>query len=184
MVEVSETMVIPRRALMRSAMCSTRRCKEDSMVSDYPRGSEWRKWDLHLHAQGTKLVDGYTPNDGRPDLEQFCQIVHDSDVAVIAVTDYFSLDGYFDVREKYSALYPRDNLLILPNLELRLSVAVNRQDQEVNLHLIFRPSLTRAAATKFLSHLKTAATVGASRTPLLGNGAGRFASSVEWEIVR
>lgn len=133
------------------------------MVSDYPRGSEWRKWDLHLHAPGTKLNDGYTRKDGRPDLEQFCQIVHDSDVAVIAVTDYFSLDGYFDVREKYSALYPRDSLLILPNLELRLSVAVNRQDQEVNVHLIFRPSLTRADATKFLSHLKTAATVGASR---------------------
>ncbi len=77
------------------------------------RLSEWRKWDLHLHAPGTKLGDGYKPNDGRPDLEQFCQIVHDSDVAVIAVTDYFSLDGYFDVREKYSALYPRDNILIL-----------------------------------------------------------------------
>lgn len=133
------------------------------MVNDYRRGSEWRKWDLHLHAPGTKLNDGYTRKDGLPDLEQFCQIVHDSDVAVIAVTDYFSLDGYFDVREKYSALFPRDNLLILPNLELRLSVAVNRQDQEVNAHLIFSPSLTRADATKFLSHLKTAGTVGASR---------------------
>lgn len=142
---------------------SPRRCQEDLMVSDYPRGSEWRKWDLHLHAPGTKLNDGYTRKDGRPDLEQFCQIVHDSEVAVIAVTDYFSLDGYFDVREKYSALYPRDNLLILPNLELRLSVAVNRQDQEVNLHLIFRPSLTRADATKFLNLLRTAATVGPGR---------------------
>lgn len=145
-------------------MRSIRRCQEELMVSDYPRGSEWRKWDLHLHAPGTKLSDGYTAKGGGPDLDQFCRIVHDSDVAVVAVADYFSLDGYFDVRDKYSALYPRDNLLILPNLELRLSVAVNRQDQEVNVHLIFRPSLTRADATKFLNHLKTAATVGAGRS--------------------
>ncbi len=132
-------------------------------MSEYPRGSEWRKWDLHLHAPGTKLADQYAAKDGQPDLEQFCQIVHDSDVAVIAVADYFSLDSYFEVREKYTALYPRDKLLILPNLELRLPISVNSATQEVNLHLVFRPTLTRAEATKFLSHLKTAATTGASR---------------------
>ena len=64
------------------------------MVNKYPRGSEWRKWDLHLHAPGTKLSDHYPLRDGQPDLEQFCQIVHDSDVAVVAITDYFSLVTY------------------------------------------------------------------------------------------
>jgi hypothetical protein len=33
----------------------------------FPRGSEWRKWDLHIHPPGTKLNDGYEPKDGQPD---------------------------------------------------------------------------------------------------------------------
>jgi hypothetical protein len=135
-------------------------------VNDYPRGSEWRKWDLHLHAPGTKLSDHYVLKDGRPDLEQFCQVVHNSDVAVVAITDYFSLDTYFAVKDKYTELYPDDDLLLLPNLELRLPLAVNRGEQEVNLHLIFRPTLTQAEADKFLGRLKTAATTGASRTAI------------------
>ena len=35
----------------------------------FPRGSEWRKWDLHIHPPGTKLNDGYEPKDGQPDLQ-------------------------------------------------------------------------------------------------------------------
>lgn len=135
-------------------------------MSIYPRGSEWRKWDLHVHAPGTKLSDGYKTSDGEDSLRRFCQIIHDSDVAVVAVADYFSLDSYFAVKSKFSKMYPDSNTLILPNLELRLSVAVNRAEQEVNLHLIFRQSLTRKEADKFLGRLKTTGTTGPSRTSI------------------
>lgn len=29
-------------------------------LQNFPRGSEWRKWDLHVHAPGTKLNNGYS----------------------------------------------------------------------------------------------------------------------------
>ena len=128
----------------------------------FPRGSEWRKWDMHVHAPGTKLNDCYQQQDGEPDWDQFCQIIHESDVAVVAIADYFSLDGYFTAVEKYQAAYPDDDKLFLPNLELRLNVAVNRADQEVNLHLIFRPTLTREQADKFIGRLNTEGTTGAN----------------------
>ena len=134
------------------------------MVNKHSRGSEWRKWDFHVHAPGTRLNDQYISKDGRPELEQFCQIIHNSDVSVVAIADYFSLDSYFAVREMYDAMYPDDDLLLLPNLELRLPLAVNKDEQEVNLHLIFRPTLTRDEATKFLGRLDTAATTGPSQT--------------------
>lgn len=134
------------------------------MTTPFPRGSEWRKWDLHLHAPGTKLNNGYASKDGEPDLQQFCQVIHDSDVAAVAVTDYFSLDGYFATKAKYDESYPDNPKLLLPNLELRLPVAVNRAEQNVNLHLIFRPTLTRDEADKFLGHLKTEGTTGTTRT--------------------
>lgn len=133
------------------------------MTNPYPRGSEWRKWDLHVHPPGTKLNNGYASKGGAPDLEQFCEIVHDSGLAAVAVADYFSLDGYFAAKAKYDELYRDDLMLWLPNLELRLPVAVNRQEQNVNLHLIFRPTLTKDEAEKFLGHLKTEGTKGATR---------------------
>lgn len=80
------------------------------------------------------------------------------------MTDYFSLDGYFAAKTKYDELYPGDPKLWLPNLELRLPVAVNRQEQNVNLHLIFRPTLTKDEADKFLGHLKTEGTTGTTRS--------------------
>ncbi|NUL44974.1 hypothetical protein F7P69_07160 [Cellulosimicrobium funkei] len=133
-------------------------------MNKYPRGSEWRKWDLHVHAPGTKLSNGYRNTGDASDLEQFCKVIHDSDVAVVAIADYFSLDGYFAVKEKYNALYPSDDTLLLPNLELRLPIAVNKAGQKINLHLIFRPTLTRVESARFLDRLNTEGTVGHNRT--------------------
>ena len=56
----------------------------------YPRGAEWRKWDLHVHAPGTKLNDQF---GSPPDWERYCRSLEESDVAVIGITDYFSLGG-------------------------------------------------------------------------------------------
>lgn len=134
------------------------------MVNPYPRGSLWRKWDLQVHAPGTKLNDGYPSKEGKPNIEKFCQIIHDSDAVAVAIADYFSLDGYFAVKERYEELFPDDGKLLLPNLELRLPIAVNREGQNVNLHLIFRPTLTKEEADKFLGHLKTEGTTGNTRT--------------------
>lgn len=133
-------------------------------MSKYPRGSEWRRWDFHVHCPGNKLSDGYTKKGKAPDLEHFCEVVHQSGVAVIAVTDYFSLDGFFAVKDTYNKMYPHADTLLLPNLELRLPLAVNKDHQEVNLHLVFRPTLTRQEAHKFLSHLDTEATTGTNRS--------------------
>ena len=133
------------------------------MANPNPGGSLWRKWDLHVHAPGTKMNDGYATKDGKTDLEQFCKIIHDSDVAVAAITDYFSLDSYFAVKEKYEEMFPNDGKLLLPNLEVRLDLSVNRDGQNVNLHLIFRPTLTQQEADKFLGRLDTGGTTGSTR---------------------
>lgn len=129
----------------------------------FPRGSEWRKWDLHVHAPGTKLADGYTLKDGKPDWNQFCQIVHDSDVDVIGIADYFSLDSFFAFKEHYDRLYPNSDKVFFPNLELRLNESVNTAGDVVDFHIIFPPDLTQEEATKFLGSLKTQLTAKGSR---------------------
>jgi energy-coupling factor transporter ATP-binding protein EcfA2 len=140
-----------------------------------PRGSEWRKWDLQLHTPGTKLNDGYTKlPGGTPDWRQFCEIIHESDVAAVGITDYFSLDSYFEFVKQYSDMYPDDTKVFFPNIELRLPEVINDAGQSVNVHLIFRPDLTGQEAQKFLMALRTETTVGKARkTPTCNELAGR-----------
>ncbi len=134
---------------------------------DYPRGSEWRKWDLHVHTPGTKANDCYTKKDGNDDWEQFCKTIHDSDVSVVGIADYFSLDGYFAFKKHYEQFFPGDpSKFFLPNLELRIPEIVNDEGQNVNVHVIFRPDITEDTAKRLLTELKTKGTTGSSKKPV------------------
>ena len=139
-------------------------------MNRYPSGSQWRKWDLHLHVPGTKLGNAYAKSGTDLDWNQYCQILHDSDVAAFGIADYFYLDAFFEFKEKYAALYGSSpDKVFFPNLELRLPEAVNKDGQSINIHLIFRPDLTKADATKFLSKLETEITVEKNQKTLFCN---------------
>lgn len=100
-----------------------------SGVQKFPRGSEWRKWDLHVHTPGTKMNDGYElselsqeENDRANELYEKCEnslgnihidkqcakkwlfwidTIHNSGVRVVGVTDYFSLENFFLASKVY-----------------------------------------------------------------------------------
>jgi hypothetical protein len=118
----------------------------------YPRGSEWRKWDLHVHPPGTKLNDCY----GKPsDLDRFCHALERSDVQVFGITDYFSADGFYSVAGRFYELYPSSTKVLLPNIELRLNEVINGNHETVDLHLIFRPDAPQTKIERLLRELKT-----------------------------
>ena len=108
------------------------------MKKIWPRGSEWRKWDLHIHAPGTKLNDQFTTADGDV-WDEYCQRLNDSDVQAFGITDYFSADGYFSVHEKFRMRYSDSDKIFFPNIELRTNDVVNKNQEEVNIHLVFNP---------------------------------------------
>jgi len=124
----------------------------------FPRGSEWRKWDLHVHPPGTKLTDGYEIKDGIAIWDLFCKCIYDSDVHAIGITDYFSLDGFFAFKENYDRIYPDSNKVFFPNLEFRLNETVNRAADLIDFHVVFPPNLTRELSDEFLRNLKTQCT--------------------------
>lgn len=125
------------------------------MSSKYPRGSEWRKWDLHVHTPHTKASNGYSAIQGEDVWDTFCDKLEASDVQAFGITDYFSVDNYFTFTEKFKAKYPDSSKVFFPNVELRLNESVNQEQQEVNLHLIFRPDITQDKLNEFLRELKT-----------------------------
>lgn len=128
------------------------------------RGSEWRKWDLHLHPPGTHLNESYGTSD--EDWQRYCQILEDSDVVVFGITDYFSLDGYFACHKRFTEQFPDSNKVLFPNIELRLNETVNGEVQEVDLHLLLRPGLDQETGNRLLAALKTEVTEPGSHRPL------------------
>ncbi|MGV3615267.1 MAG: TrlF family AAA-like ATPase [Fimbriimonas sp.] len=102
-----------------------------------PRGSSWRKWDLHVHTPAS-LVQQYGGDAGWDAyIEALEALPHE--IKVIGINDYIFVDGYERVvAEKRSGRL--SNLdLILPVIELRLGRfggtvgALSR----VNYHVIF-----------------------------------------------
>ncbi|WP_333891102.1 TrlF family AAA-like ATPase [Mycolicibacterium gadium] len=130
------------------------------MPRRYDRGSEWRKWDLHLHPPGTKLSDGY---GSPPELDRFCAFLEQSDVAVFGITDYFSADGFLAVAARHNDLYPDSDKVLLPNIELRLNETVNGNNQDVHIHLVLRPDVGPETLNKLLNELKTTTTDAGGR---------------------
>jgi hypothetical protein len=101
------------------------------------RGSEWRRWEPHIHAPGTVMNNQFTGPTAWDDyltaLERAAPLIE-----AIAVTDYYVTDTYEEVlRHKAAGRLP-DAKLIFPNIELRLDVATTKGGF-VNLHLFVSP---------------------------------------------
>lgn len=101
------------------------------------RGSEWRRWEPHIHAPGTAMNNQFSGPRAWEDyltaLEQASPVIE-----AIAVTDYYVTDTYEEVlRQRDAGRLPRARL-VFPNVELRLDVATAKGGF-VNLHLFVSP---------------------------------------------
>lgn len=109
----------------------------------YPVGSVWRKWDLHIHSPLSILNNQYPklPN-GEPDWEKFITKLESLDIAVIGITDYFTIEGYKKLLEFKKAGRLKNIETILPNIEFRLNnIVSSRKDgnsqKRLNFHVLF-----------------------------------------------
>ncbi|WP_291380066.1 TrlF family AAA-like ATPase [Demequina sp.] len=125
------------------------------MTKRYPRGSEWRKWDLHVHLPGTKLNDGYKKKKGSPDWDRFADAIEASDVAVVGVTDYFSVESQLAFVEHFKNKFPASGKLLLVNLEVRLNESVNGSQHLVDFHVIFNDGVSPKKMSEYVAKLKT-----------------------------
>lgn len=131
-------------------------------------GAVWRKWDLHVHVPNTRMNNQFDKVNGHTDWDRFCKILQESDVDVFGITDYFSLDSFFEFKKHFEELYPDSNKVFFPNLELRLDVAVHHSDSNINAHLIFPPDITHETVDLLLNHIPTSSQSGeGTRSKLL-----------------
>jgi hypothetical protein len=96
-------------------------------------GSQWRRWDLHIHTPGTALNDQFKGWDS------YLQAIKNSfDVKVVGVTDYMSVANY----SRLKAIRDKGDLsnieLLIPNIEFRIAPPTEKATA-VNLHILISP---------------------------------------------
>ena len=124
-------------------------------ISHCKSGSTWARWDLHLHAPGTKLSNSFGDASDE-NLRRYADELERSGVQVFGITDYFSFDSYFAVTKAYQAAYPDGNKLFIPNIEFRLTETISKDARHVHTHVLIDPSAaTEAKLRTLLSDLKT-----------------------------
>ena len=100
------------------------------------RGSEWHRWEPHIHAPGTILNNQFGNNNPWEDYLRTLEELTPR-IKAIAVTDYYVTDTYEEVlNHKVLGRIPNVDL-IFPNVELRLDVAA--KSGFVNIHLLVSP---------------------------------------------
>lgn len=100
------------------------------------RGSEWHRWEPHIHAPGTVLNNQFGATDPwEPYLSTIEALT--PKVEAIAVTDYYVTDTYEALLKHKAAGRLPDVALLFPNIELRLDVAA--KSGFVNIHLLISP---------------------------------------------
>lgn len=118
------------------------------------RGSEWRRWEPHIHAPGTVMNNQFSGQNAWSDYLTALERATPA-IEAIAVTDYYVTDTYEEVlRYKAAGRLPNAKL-IFPNVELRLDVATAKGGF-VNLHLFVSPEDPKhlEELRRFLSRLQ------------------------------
>lgn len=139
----------------------------------WPKGSKWRKWDLHVHSPASANFSG--------DWNQFIIQLGNADCDVIGINDYFSVAGYKEVQRRLrdpgaaaegnkpyrEALEKLKAKTLLPVVECRMNnVVVDKKFKSgprINFHLIFSPELPADDIETFIKNLKVKGTSIGSR---------------------
>lgn len=122
------------------------------------RGSEWRRWEMHLHTPCTKKEDNYIGGSVEEKWNNFYRSINDyiddsdplKSICAIAITDYLSIDNYTKVIK--DNCLPESIKLVLANVELRMLPVARKSP--VNIHCIFSPDISEEIETRFFSKLK------------------------------
>ena len=109
--------------------------------SSLQRGSLWHKWDLHIHSPLSALNNQFPKlSDGSPDWAKYLNALSKlSDTPAIGVTDYFTIEGYKEVRAAKEAGKLPQFGLVMPNIEFRIDKVINTKNgpRRLNYHVLF-----------------------------------------------
>lgn len=114
-------------------MAGATRQKTTNTIS---RGSEWHRWDPHIHTPGTILNDQFGSADPWDAYLTGIE-TRTPQIEAIGVTDYYLTGTYEELLQRKASGRLDGVRLVFPNIELRLDVAA--KSGFVNIHLLVSP---------------------------------------------
>jgi len=122
----------------------------------YPKGAEWRKWDLHVHTPYS-LVQHFTAKDADDIWETYIKDLENLPVEfkVLGINDYLFIEGYKKVLEYRKAGRLKNIEAIFPVVEFRIKKFAGHKDfKRINFHVLFSNKLTpQIIESQFLNGL-------------------------------
>lgn len=127
-------------------------------MNEYLRGSEWRRWDLHVHTPGTNKNDQYKGMTIEERWNGFYKSILDyvgdgsdkaKSIVSIGITDYLSIDNYKKVIAEKRL--PDTIKFVIPNVELRMTPM--SRNEGINIHFLFNPVIVDELEDRFFSQL-------------------------------
>ncbi len=112
-----------------------------------PSGSNWRKWDLHVHSPFTHLENRF----GTVTVEDYAKKLSENGVVAIGLTNYFK---FKDEDFEFADALRKKEVAVFLNLEMRTKPE-NKEDQDMHIHVIFSDKVTKKQINDFLGRLKT-----------------------------
>lgn len=135
------------------------------------KGSEWKKWNLHVHTKGTNKNDQFTSRTLDLFFYTFFKSAYSNQIEAIGITDYFSIDRYKDALKYVAEIDTKidednrtklftepeiefiKNIFLFPNVELRMLPATDR-GRLINIHCLFNPDYVEHLENDFFGHIE------------------------------
>lgn len=117
------------------------------------RGSTWRIWDFHLHTPYSILNNQFGDPNSDDTWDRYIDAIEakvaELNIAAIAITDYFTIEGYKRVLQ-YQLQGRLKGLLIFPNIEFRVDPLIEKR--RLNVHVLFSPDVPETHIEEHFLH--------------------------------
>ncbi|WP_281980700.1 TrlF family AAA-like ATPase [Tenacibaculum mesophilum] len=134
------------------------------------KGSEWNKWNFHVHTKGTNKNDQFESKSIDIFFYKFFKKAYENKVNAIGITDYFSIEKYLEavnyvdnienkLSDDKSKLFSEDevtfikSIFLFPNVELRMLPSTDKA-RLINIHCLFNPDYVKHLENDFFAHIE------------------------------
>ncbi|WP_090523694.1 TrlF family AAA-like ATPase [Mucilaginibacter sp. NFR10] len=139
----------------------------------FPNGSEWRKWDLHVHTPFS-MVQHFAAGEGEDVWETYIKDLENlpAEFKVIGINDYLFIDGYKKVLEYRAAGRLKNIETLFPVVEFRVKKFAGHKDfKRVNFHVLFSDKLSPdVIESQFLNGLSAKYQLTPGHSGIVWNG--------------
>ena len=148
---------------------------------NYPKGSDWRKWDLHIHSKSDPRYK-FSSNSAISDREKddveyprtFIEYIYSiENLGAIAITDHDKaewIDKIIDENEKYAVQFNKQIIAIFPGVEIETSdgihilVIFNSKSQKEDVLKNYMKPTWRETIDHFITSIENPSSSNASKT--------------------